>query len=246
MGRAQSFGSGRHRVRVEDPRAGRVARVVLSAPDGNALTVDLLEALRAALEAVGAWPELSVVRLEGEGEDFCTGLSPRERRRPYIELLLPALHATARRLASMDALLLVGLRGRTFGAGLELALLGHWLVADVTAKLGFPDGLELGFPPLGALLLPERIGRTRADQWLLTNRVLLAKDAAELGLLTEFTGGWEPLETALDRIIDGPLLSVPRTHVGSWARALRPDLTRRLGPELDALERLYLERPEER
>jgi enoyl-CoA hydratase/carnithine racemase len=240
MSLVKTFGSGRHRVQVDDPYSGRVARLVLQAPEGNALTLDLLDALRAALDEVSRWPGITVLQLEGEGDDFCTGFSSHERRQPYFDVLLPAFHEIARQIARLEAVVVVGLQGRTFGAGLELALLGHWLVADGTARFGFPDAVRSGLPTLGALLLPDRIGRTRADLWLLTGRVVPAREALETGLVTEFTGGWESLASALVRVVDGPLAALSRETLAGWTRGLRPELERRLGPELDLLERLAL------
>jgi enoyl-CoA hydratase/carnithine racemase len=67
-------------------------------------------------------------------------------------------------------------RGRCFGAGCEWTLLCHEVWADRTAKFAFPEMAIGAFATVAPLLLPDRVGRTRALDLLLSGREV---DAAE-------------------------------------------------------------------
>ncbi len=70
--------------------AGGVATLTLNRPRAyNALSLDLMRELRAALEAIAAEPEIRAVVLQGAGKGFCAGHDLKELRanpgRPFYE-----------------------------------------------------------------------------------------------------------------------------------------------------------------
>lgn len=228
-------------VLLREEHEGRVARVTLSAPPENTLDVTLLVELGRTLAALEASPAIACVVLDAAGPDFSTGLALGQRRAPYVEILLSHLHAAARRLASLDTLVLAKVRGRCTGAALELALLSHAILADGTARFGFPD-LALGsFSPLAAVLLPDRIGRTRANELQLSGRTLAPDEATALGLVAEHAGGWDDLDSLGRRWIERHVLPRSTVALRAFARASRVHLPALLGARLDELEKLHLE-----
>jgi cyclohexa-1,5-dienecarbonyl-CoA hydratase len=229
-------------VRTTEEHGGRVARLVLDAPPDNALTVALLQELDAALQALAGWPDLVCVTLEGAGRDFCAGLSLSERRRPYTPLLLGAYHGVVRRLAALDVVRLAKVRGRCAGAGLELTLLCHAVLADPKARFSLPDVTLAAFPTVAPLLLAERVGRARADDLLLSGRELEAAEALAAGLVTAASSGWEDLDTLAARHLETAVLSRSAPGLRALLHAVQGPLRARLDDDLAENERLYLER----
>jgi cyclohexa-1,5-dienecarbonyl-CoA hydratase len=229
-------------VHLREEHGGRVARIVFANPPDNAFDIPLLEELHRALDALERWPLLACVVLEGAGLDFSTGLSLSQRRMPYVELLLPSLHAAARKLAALDVLQIALVRGRCFGAGLELSLLAHVLLADATAKFAFPELSFGAFPTLGPLLLPDRLGAARAEEWLLSGRTVPVEEALAAGLVTAFAGGWDSLETLSLRYLEQQVLARSTPSLKSLVRALGVRRRALLENELPELERLYFQR----
>lgn len=227
-------------LKVVETQDGRVARIMLDAPPDNALDVTVLTEFVRVLDAVATWPNLACVIFEAKGRDFSSGLSLVQRRPPYIEVLLPALHVAARKLASLEAVLVSLVRGRCFGAAFELTLLSHAVIGDGTTKFSLPE-LSLGtFPPLASLLLPERIGRARAEELLLSGRTLDHEEALSCNLLTACAGGWENLETLADGWVQKNVLSRSNVALRALHRATRRPFAERLGRDLAELEELYL------
>lgn len=230
------------RLELREEHGGRIVRVILRAPPDNALDLDLLNELTSALDALARAPDLCCLVLESGTRDFSTGLDPSQRRLPYVELLLPALHGVARRLASLEALIVTRVRGRCLGAGLELALLSNAILCDATAKFGLPDLTQGLFSPLGALLLPSRLGRTRAEEWLLSGLTIDGEGAHAAGLAQEFAGGWDDLDSMTERWLQRIVLARPPAALKVHARASRLHLDALLARPLDELEQLYLTR----
>lgn len=228
------------RVRVLDQHGGRLARLILDSPAGNALDLSVLNELSAALDVLHGWPHLVCVVLEGAGRDFSSGFSIPQRRAPYVELLLPSFHACVRRLAALPALIVAKVRGRCEGAGLELALLANAVLCDQTARFGFPDLAQGVFPPLGSLLLPDRIGRARAEQWLLTGRAVEPDEALSSGLVTACAGGWDNVDSLLASYLETHVLSRSNVALRALTGALRLPLERHLAGDLTRLEERYL------
>ncbi len=75
-------------VEVSEAHEGRVARLVLNAPPGNALDLTLAEELPRALAAIARWPALTAVVIEGAGSNFATGSSGSQLRPPFAAALI--------------------------------------------------------------------------------------------------------------------------------------------------------------
>lgn len=228
-------------VRESSTHDGRVARLVLRSPPENALDITLLRDLGAALERLSTKPGLACVVLEGDGIDFSTGLLLGQRRRPYVELLLENLHGVARRLAAIPALTVAKVKGRCHGAGFELALLCDIVVNDQTARFAFPE-LSIGaIPTIAPAILPARLGVARAHELVLSGRTIPGDEALAAGLATEVAGGWDDVESLVQKIVEKQVL--PRSTVALRAQAIafRRPLVDLLSRTLDESERHYLE-----
>jgi len=229
-------------IRLSEEHGGRVARLVLEAPPDQALTIALLQELESALDALGRWPDLACLVVEGTARDFCTGLAPAQRRRPYAAMLLRAWHSVARRLASLEAVRVAKVRGRCLGAGCELALLCHQVWADRTGKMGFPEISIGAFPTVAPLLLAARTGETRAAELMLSGREIDAAEAQGLGLANACASGWEDLDALSARLLERDVLSRSTVALRAMVRAMRPPAFERLEDDLLDAEKLYLSR----
>jgi 3-hydroxyacyl-CoA dehydrogenase len=84
----------------------------------------------------------------------------------------------------------VALHGTALGGGVEVALAGHYRIADKGAKLGFPE-ITLGVVPgaVGTQRLPRLIGAEKALGMFLDGKPVGAEDALKLGLVDKIAEG---------------------------------------------------------
>lgn len=77
-------------------------------------------------------------------------------------------------------------QGRALGAGFEMALAAHYLVAEEHAVFGFPEILYGLFPGHGAMsLLNRRIGLGDAERMMRSGRLYGAAELMEMGIVDQ-------------------------------------------------------------
>lgn len=176
-------------VQVES--GGGVTWIVLNRPKANALSLDLIVELRAAVDAADADPAVRVILITGgAGKFFAAGADI-----PTIHASLDDPMAEGRLLAegvkTMDRIeacntpVVAVVNGVALGGGCELALACHLRIAADTALFGQPE-INLGIIPGwgGTYRLPWIVGDGRARDWLMTGRQVSAQEALEAGLVS--------------------------------------------------------------
>ncbi|MBA3744218.1 enoyl-CoA hydratase-related protein [Sporichthya sp.] len=187
-------------------RIGRVERITLNRPEAaNGLNLTMAQELARAAAACDADPEVRAVLLTGSGRFFSAGgdLKWMEANAAdagrAIKELADTLHRGLSSFARMDAPMVLAINGMAAGAGFSLALLGELVFAGQSAK--FTSAYtRAGLSPDGSstYVLPRLVGLRRAQELMLTNRVLSADEAADWGLITEVVPDEELAQLALD------------------------------------------------
>ena len=217
------------RVRVETVNS--IARLVLDRPDKkNALDAAMLAELHAGLEGAASDPAVRVLAIEGAGKDFCAGAdlealgamvdaSPKEHRRDA-----ESLARVFRRLRSIEKPIVAIVRGRALAGGCGLATACDIVLAAESASFGYPE-VRVGFVPAMVMTMLRRlVGERRAADLVLTGRVLDAREALAIGLISRVAPD-ASLDAEAERLL-GELAAMPP---GALAR------TKRLLYDLDGL-----------
>ncbi|RKP57786.1 enoyl-CoA hydratase/isomerase family protein [Pararobbsia silviterrae] len=170
-------------LRVEYASHGGVATMTFVAPRANTMTEALIDALLGGIAQYAADATAGVAILTSGGADFSSGAS--------FDELGTLFNSDATRLVcdAIDALskpVIAVLRGKVFGAGLEIALACDWRVAEPSARLGLPE-FAIGLPPGGGATqrLPAIVGVERALDLILSARHLVAAHAYDTHLVDE-------------------------------------------------------------
>ncbi len=183
-------------VLVEKPQA-RTAVVTLNRPERlNAMSIELVIELDAALNRVGEDNEVSVVILTGAGRGFCSGLDLKDYGIiPNIDgLTVGRIAARSMRyysrliltLRRMPQPVISAINGPAYGGGMCLACATDLRIASKSAVFnatGIVNGLtstELAV----SWLLPRLIGATHSNDLLLTGREIDGDEAYRLGLVS--------------------------------------------------------------
>ena len=217
-------------------RQGRVLRCVLStAARGASLDFDAVRQITAALRALE--PEVGAVLLAGDGPNFCTGADVRALAAttdPTVEIraLADEMHDLVRALVEAPVPVVAAVHGWAAGAGMSIALAADLLVAGASTRLR-PAYPGIGLTPDGGLTwtLPRAVGAARARHILLTDKVLYADEAQELGLVAVLVSDdavAAEAQALAVQLADGPARALGRTK-----RLLRESVHRDLDAQLD-------------
>jgi methylglutaconyl-CoA hydratase len=175
---------------IEYSVADGVARITLNRPEKrNALSPELIAALHAKLDESGRDVSVRVVLITGAGQDFCSGADLAAFDRAAEAGVLDHL-STARALA--DVLLamrrhprpiVAAVRGRALAGGCGLATACDLVIAEASAKFGYPE-VNIGFVPAMVMaILRRNIGEKRAFELIATGEIISASDAQAMGLI---------------------------------------------------------------
>lgn len=224
-------------LRVWLDREGRLLRLRLARPKANVVDAQMIGAVDTALAEHGSVAGVHAVLLDAEGPNFSFGASIEEHLPEQCASMLEAIHGLIMNMVEYPAPILVAVRGHCLGGGLELALAGNLMFVAPDASLGQPE-IKVGvFAPAASCLLPERIGRARAEDLLLSGRTISGTEAVAIGLANESANDPEAAALAyFDQHLAG--LSASTLHYAM--RAARIDLAERVRRRIREAESLYL------
>jgi enoyl-CoA hydratase/carnithine racemase len=165
-----------------------VATLTLNRPSArNALSVDMMGALQAALEAIAADMNVRVVILAGAGPAFCAGHDLKElRANPEREAYEAVFGQCAKLMTSIVTLpkpVIARVHGVATAAGCQLVASCDLAVAAEDARFATP-GVNIGlFCSTPMVALSRAIGRKQAMEMLLTGSLIDAETARAWGLV---------------------------------------------------------------
>ena len=214
-------------------------------------SLDELEAFVLALEAGRTSGAIRALLIESaQPRGFCAGADLRALHErlaaaggaaPLAAELREFLTRINAALSGLDQSPLASaaaVHGVCFGGGLELALCCDLIVADPTARFGFPE-LRLGLIPGfgGIARLRRALGSARPLDLLLTGRSLNAERAREAGLVSQVAGRGRAGEAA--RAALRQTLRVPAAAVAAAKRHAKPHPAAALAAELETFLELF-------
>lgn len=168
----------------------------------NAISVELRDALSAAIAEASADERVRVIAIAGSGRAFCSGYDLSEAAPPtawgWRDVLARDVEATLA-VWSCPKPVIAQVHGYALAGGLELAMACDLIVAAEGSQLGEPE-IRFGSAPV-TLLMPFLIGQKRTRELLLTGDLIDAAEAERIGLINRVVPG-EGLATAVDALAD--------------------------------------------
>ena len=221
----------------------QITLVTLNRPERrNALTIELLTELVAAIKVVSDEAQERILILRGAGAAFCTGLdlkaaSP-ENAHATAEMVAKALLALSQtRLVTIAAVHGAAVAG---GAGIMSAC--DFVVAAEGTKIGYPEvrrGLVAG---LVMTFLRRQTGERNMSELLLGSELIDAERAKEIGLVNRVVSR-ENLMSEAQKFADSVLQGAPgalaqtkRLIEELWWRSVKEDVDLALKYHMQARE----------
>jgi enoyl-CoA hydratase len=204
-------------------RRGRLLALTLDRPDAlNAVNLELHDELPEALAFAGRDTGSDVLLLTGSGKAFSAGgdIAHMERNAASPHLFDHEARQAKRivfALLDIEKPVVCRMNGHAIGLGASIALLCDVIFAADGAKIGDPHvGIGLVAGDGGAVIWAQRIGLTRAKEYLLTGDLLTARQAADIGLINHCLPA-DQLDAAVDafcqRLLDGATAAIRWTKV---------------------------------
>ncbi|MFI5357449.1 MAG: enoyl-CoA hydratase/isomerase family protein [Opitutales bacterium] len=166
-------------------RAGPVTTVTLNRPEKrNALNVELLGQLCAALAAAEADATQRIFVLRGTGKAFCSGLDLEEAAQPGCAHASADLVAQALRALAVTRLITIAaVQGAAIAGGAGLMSVCDFAVATRDAKFGYPEVRRGLVPALIMTFLRRQLRERDARELLLLGKLFDGAHAHAIGLV---------------------------------------------------------------
>ena len=183
--------------------ADGVARLTLNRPAArNALSLDLMEELQAALDAVAQDDTVRVVVIAGAGPGFCAGHDLKELRanptRAFYEQTFATCGALMLTIMRLPKPVIARVHGIATAAGCQLVATCDLAVAAEDARFATP-GVNIGlFCSTPMVALGRNVGRKQAMEMLLLGEMIGAKQACDFGLVNRVVPNAQVLPVAME------------------------------------------------
>jgi len=198
-------------VVLDQPHEG-VTRITLNRPSKlNAIDSVLVQSLHEALDQIAVDHACRVIVLTGEGRGFCAGLdltgyglAPHTEDlghirqqlgvQKHIQSLIPHFRRTPQPI-------IAAVNGPAAGGGFAMVLGSDIRIAADTARFNAAF-VRIGISACDigtSWLLPRLVGVARAQEMMLTGRIIGAEEAMRIGLVTEVVPGDALMEAAFSK-----------------------------------------------
>jgi enoyl-CoA hydratase/carnithine racemase len=178
-------------VKAERNNSG-VLRLTLDNPPANALSVEVMEALQAELDAAGDNDGVRVIVIAAAGKLFSAGHDLKQMTahrgdadggKAYFERTFAICSRLMRSVVEHQKPVIAQVDGIATAAGCQLVASCDLAIASDRSKFGV-NGIDVGlFCATPAVALTRNISRKRAMEMLLTGEMIDAATALEFGLV---------------------------------------------------------------
>ena len=168
----------------------RIASITLDSPPANLITRDMTLDYHNALMRAGSDPEVRVIILSGAGKGLSGGVDLKyikEFSAKDMEQFLKLFYIRTMEITrALSKPIIAAVHGYAREGACTLAFACDMIIAADDSDFGYPGVPNLAAPPgMHVWFLQRLIGRMRAAELIFTGKVISAKEAAEIGLITK-------------------------------------------------------------
>ena len=189
-----------------------VSVITMNRPERkNALNASLRRELFQTLQQIESDKNIRAVVITGTGDAFVAGADIQAMKQYSVNDAVESSKEGSRIFSYLEAMkipVIAAINGWALGGGLELALACDFRVCSDTAQFGQPE-VKLGIlPGYGATIrLPRIIGLAKAKEMIFFGRIITAREAESLGLVSCVTSPSNLMEKTLEmasKLAQGP------------------------------------------
>ena len=183
---------------------------------------------------------LKLITFEGAGKHFSFGASVDEHKKDAAGTMLTSFHHLFYTLKELAIPTMAKITGQCLGGGMELAIMCNFLYADKSAKMGQPEIILGVFPPPASIILAEKIGLARAEELIITGKVITAETGKMYGLLNEVFDDRAGLDEGVNTFIEQQILPKSASSLRFAVKASRVKFNHILSNFLPILQDMYV------
>src|SRR6266496_4634087 len=161
--------------------------ITLNRPERrNALTIELLTELAAAIKVASDEPHERILILRGAGAAFCTGMDLKVATSQNAHAMAEMVAETLLTLSQTRLITIAAVHGAAVAGGAGIMSACDFVVAAEGTKIGYPEvrrGLVAG---LVMSFLRRQVGERNMRELLLGSELIDAERAKEIGLVNLF------------------------------------------------------------
>lgn len=217
-----------------------IATITFNDGKGNVLDHIMMEEIQNILNSFFNNKDLKLIIFEGEGKHFSFGASVEEHQQEFAAAMLKGFHQLFYTLRDLAIPTLAKVSGQCLGGGMEIALMCNFIFADQAAKFGQPEAVLGVFPPPASILLPEKIGYARAEELLITGKIISASEALQMGLVNHVFEDKIALNNGIETWIKNHIVPKSASSLRYNVKATRVKLNHLLSNFLPQLENMYV------
>jgi len=230
-------------VVLVEKQTPQISVITLNRPERrNALTIELMSGLKAAIENASADSTQRILILRGAGKAFCTGLDLEEAAKQQPQTTAEAVAALLIALAETRLVTIATVHGAAVAGGAGIMSACDFVIAAERTKIGYPEvrrGLVAG---LVMTFLRRQLRERDLRELLLASELIDAERAQEIGLVNRVVPAGE-LESEAQKISASVLQGAPGAITNSkrlmeelWSTAVREDIEVALRHHMEARE----------
>lgn len=230
-------------VVLVEKQTPQITLITLNRPERrNALTIELMNELTAAIEDAAADPKQRILILRGAGKAFCTGLDLEEAAKAEPHVTAETVARTLLALAGTRLVTIATVHGAAVAGGAGIMSACDFVIAAERTKIGYPEvrrGLVAG---LVMTFLRRQLRERDLREILLASELFDAERAREIGLVNRVVPTDE-LEAEAQNIAASVLQGAPGAITNSkrlmeelWSSSVRHDIEIALRHHLEARE----------
>jgi len=209
------------KIRIEYLYEDTVARVSLDDGKANILDAIMMREITEFLVSLKNKNNIKLVTFEGGGNNFSYGASVAEHTKDKAAEMLEGFHKMFFTLVDLHIPTLAKISGQCLGGGFELPLACNFIFADKSAKIGQPEIILGVFAPPASVMLPMKVGNARAEELLITGKIISADEAKSMGLINEVFEDKAAMETATNDWIKKNILGKSASSLRFATKAAR-------------------------
>ena len=227
-----------------EKQSPQIAIVTLNRPERrNALTIELLTELNAAIKVASDEPHERVLILRGAGAAFCTGLDLKEaadERKAHATADMVA--KTLITLSQTRLITIAAVHGAAVAGGAGIMSACDFVVAAERTKIGYPEvrrGLVAG---LVMTFLRRQVGERNMRELVLGSELIDAERAREIGLVNRVVAK-DDLMSEAQKFADSVLQGAPNALTQTkklieelWSTSVQEDVDLALKHHMQARE----------